>query len=185
MCIRDRSKNLTSYHFRRTHRPTPATRPAPRPPHTSRQLLTHLAEDLAEEVLHGRPAAALGDRVVLRSMLGRVDTRDREGVYGTGVAHDLPVEAARLAQLVLERRDSRVRHDGVARAREHQQRGADRLRRARLPRLQPAMERHDAGEVGTGPGELQNGGPAEAVADRTHPSAVHGRFGAKPFESGW
>src|ERR1035437_5106236 len=69
-------KNLTSCHFRRTHRPTPATRPAPRPPHTSRQLLTHLAEDLTEEVLHGRPAAAPGARVVLRSMRSEEHTSE-------------------------------------------------------------------------------------------------------------
>ncbi len=109
-----------------------------------------------------------------------VDRRVVEGVQGSAVHHEAPVDA-RALHLGGERVPLRGRHDRVFRPDPGPYRAADARRLARSARDQP-VDCRDRAQVDAVAPEFQRDGAPGAVADGGYPVGVGSRFGAQHVE---
>lgn len=126
-----------------------------------------LSEDLGEEGFHGFPGAGVGLGVVGGAFGGVVSGHFLgEGVDGSGVGVELPVGAG-VVHFLFECGDLLGGDVGVDGAVEDEDFGGDfAFFGGKAGRgVERAVEADDSGDVGTGAGELEDGGAAEAVAD--------------------
>ena len=119
-----------------------------------------------------RRVGAPGRTLVVEAVRRAVGVRFREAMHGAGVIDELPVGADR-GHFLLEADDLLVRHVGIVGAVEHQQRRLDRTGfGGRAGRIEPAVERDRARELGAAARQFQRGGAAEAEANYRYLAGV-------------